>query len=149
MKLHALLVVLAAGLLVAADAPKDDAGKKEQEKLQGKWSAVSGERDGQKAPDTEIGQIKLEFKDGKMFINIANETKEIATLKVDGSKKPKTVDLDLTEGPDKGKKAQGIYEVDGDNLKLCVAKPGKDRPTEFATKAGSETTLLVLKKDKS
>ena len=154
MRTHALAAALAAALLVAADTPKDDAGKKEPagqkdlDRMQGTWSAVSGERDGNKAPETELKQFKIVIKDDKMTLLVGEPT-ELATFKLDPAKKPKAVDLDLQAGQDKGKTAHGIYDLEGDTLKICMAKPGKDRPTEFTTKAGSDTTLLVLKRDKS
>jgi hypothetical protein len=46
-------------------------------------------------------------------------------------------------GDDGGGK--GIYELNGDTLKSCVASPGKERPTEFSAKAGSGHTLRVFK----
>ena len=41
----------------------------------------------------------------------------------------------------------GIYELKGDDLKMCVGMDG-DRPKEFATQAGINTMLFVLKRDK-
>jgi hypothetical protein len=52
MKLHALVLVGAA-LLLAADTPKEDAAKKELQKLQGTWTAVESQMEGLK--DTKIG----------------------------------------------------------------------------------------------
>jgi uncharacterized protein (TIGR03067 family) len=47
----------------------------------------------------------------------------------------------------------GIYEIDGDMLKLCFGVESKSRPTEFATKANDGHFFAVLKrvkrKDKS
>jgi hypothetical protein len=42
----------------------------------------------------------------------------------------------------------GIYELDGDNLKICLALPGKDRPMVFATAAENAQQLVVYKRDK-
>jgi uncharacterized protein (TIGR03067 family) len=41
----------------------------------------------------------------------------------------RAIDYDMTEGPTKGEKHLGIYELDGDTVKFCFAAPGKDRPT--------------------
>ena len=43
---------------------------------------------------------------------------------------------------------QGIYALDGDDLKICFAPPGEKRPTEFVTQGGSSEQLVVLKRDK-
>ncbi len=67
------------------------------------------------------------------------------TFKLDPSKKPKAMDLTLEK---KGKKetALFIYELDGDNLKLCWRKPGGKRPTHFTSK--DTGGLMILKRNK-
>ena len=52
--------------------------------------------------------------------------------------------------PDDDKKpfVLGTYELDGDKFKLCVAAPGKDRPTEFTSKEGSGQTLSTWEREK-
>jgi hypothetical protein len=47
-----------------------------------------------------------------------------------------------------GKKVRGIYELDGDTLRFCVAPPDKDRPTEFTSRKGSGYTLRVFRRVK-
>jgi hypothetical protein len=42
-----LWLVLSVGLLVAAEGPIDDAAKKQVQNLQGTWTVVSAEREGQ------------------------------------------------------------------------------------------------------
>ena len=49
------------------------------------------------------------------------------TLKIDPSKKPKTIDMTITEGrrdEDKGKELHGIYELEKDALKWSTSEPG-------------------------
>ena len=49
-----------------------------------------------------------------------------------------------TEGRDGTEK--GIYAVEGDTLKLCLSTQGGKRPTEFATKTGTDELLIVLRR---
>ena len=42
----------------------------------------------------------------------------------------------------------GIYELDGDTYKFCLAPAGKPRPTEFTSKEGSGHSLGVSKREK-
>jgi uncharacterized protein (TIGR03067 family) len=116
--------------------------KKDQEKLQGKWSVVSAERDGQ-AHD-KIKDDKLVIASDRITITKASGNEEPAvTFTLDATKKPKHIDVMVS-----GMTMQAIYELDGDNLKLCFARPGAERPGDFTTKAGSERMLVVLKRDK-
>jgi hypothetical protein len=39
----------------------------------------------------------------------------------------------------------GIYEIQGDTLKLCLIDRDQPRPTEFQSETGSRVTYLVLK----
>jgi uncharacterized protein (TIGR03067 family) len=70
-----------------------------------------------------------------------------AKITIDPSKKPKTIDYDMSEGFTKGQKQLGIYELDGDTFKACFGKPGADRPTDF--KPGEGRTVSVWKREKS
>lgn len=67
---------------------------------------------------------------------------------VDPSKSPKTIDVTITEGDNKDKTMKGIYEIDGDNYKVCYAPFGKDRPKEFSSKGEEGLVLSVWKRDK-
>ena len=71
-----------------------------------------------------------------------------AKITIDPSKKPKTIDYQMTDGFTKGKTQLGIYEVDGDTFKSCFGKPGTERPTEFTSKPGDGRTLSVWKREK-
>ncbi len=71
-----------------------------------------------------------------------------AKITVDPSRKPRTIDYQMTEGFTKGKRQLGIYEVDGDTFKACFGKPGAERPTDFASKPGDGSTLSVWKRGK-
>jgi uncharacterized protein (TIGR03067 family) len=134
--------VLTTGVLLVSGVLAQD--KKEIEKLEGKWVVVSAERDG-KAWDTVKGAVRVNT--GDKYVLTPKEGKGIpGTMKIDPSKKPKTMDMSSTEGNFKDKTLLGIYEVDGDTLRICFAEPGKERPTEFASKAG--VVLVIHKREK-
>lgn len=71
---------------------------------------------------------------------------QVGTQKLDPSKSPKTIDMTLTEGPNKGAVMLGIYEIDGDTLKACFDPQGKKRPTEFKSAPGSAHFLNIHKR---
>ena len=140
-------------MLGSADASADGengALKKELHAMAGTWRAVSVERDGKAAPGEALKELVMTRDvSGKVVIR----RREMVVLesmvkKLDPSKKPKTIDMEQVVGEHKGKIIQGIYEIDGDTLRVCLAQPGKERPTEFSAKAGSSNALAVYKREK-
>ena len=133
------ILILSAGLLLAADA-KDDVAA-EIKKLEGTWIVESFESKG-KVSDKEKGQEFIVTAD-KMGLKKPNGKIEEVSYTIDPAKKPKVIDLSA------GKEMiPGIYELDGDTLKICFAEDSKDRPTEFATKEDNRNRLMVLKRQK-
>ena len=43
-------------------------------------------------------------------------------------------------------KVLGIYELKGDDLKICLSLANAPRPTEFSATAKNEQSLMVLKR---
>lgn len=65
---------------------------------------------------------------------------------VDPTKSPKQIDFTFLDGPNKGQKCLGVYELKGESLWVCVQDPGGkgDRPTEFAAGRTKDQSFLVL-----
>ncbi len=139
-----VLLVIAAGLLVAGDSAKKDV-QKELEKFRGTWKFVSVEHDGQSMPKAQLQDGRLTLK-GDQFTYTQGANTLHGTFKVDPAKKPKTIDITFTDGPDKGKILQGIYELKGDTYKACLGMKEKDRPKEFRSQTGSGHVLEVLQR---
>ncbi len=145
----AAVALLAAGLLLAAD--KDEDAKKDLKKLEGTWVMVSGEKDGEKVADENVKASKITWKGAEATIETPHQSKEPfkATTTLDPTKKPKEMDWVRSTGPDAGKPMHAIYEfIDEDTYRVCFAPAGKDRPKEFATKAGTGHMLHVWKRMK-
>jgi uncharacterized protein (TIGR03067 family) len=70
------------------------------------------------------------------------------TFKLDPSKNPKQIDMKVVERS--MDTFHGIYELAGDNLKLCCFETNVERPTKFATDPAQKGTqfLFVLKRQK-
>jgi len=142
------IIVLFAGFALGADDPKGDAAKKELALCEGEWGVVSIEQDGKPLPEMYVKGSKRTFKDSELTVFVGGELYMKAKCSVDPSKKPKTIDYAVTEGPYKGQTLLGIYEIVDDTMKTCFAAPGKDRPTAFASKPGDGLTFSVWKKEK-
>ena len=152
MRLHAVVILglgcLVAALTIGTAGAQDDAAKKELKKLEGTWATVSIEAAGQKVTEEEkIKTRKLTTTGDKYRLKVGDETVQ-GTIEINPSKKPKTIDVKPDSGNNKGKTLLGIYELDGDSLKVCLAPAGKDRPTAFATAAENAQQLVVYKREK-
>ena len=134
-------------LVVAAPAPPEK-DKKDEEKIQGTWTIVSAQSGGENKPADETKAIKFIIK-GDLITIQDPKREEKATFKLDSTKKPKTIDLIPSEKEGKGEPVLGIYELKDDDLKICFVHGGKGgRPTEFASKADTNLSLIVLKRAK-
>ncbi len=140
MKLRRLAMAVLAVLTACGPALSDDKDKKD--KLDGTWIMESGERNGQPLPDDVAKTLKLTIMGEKLKIEAQGNERE-GTIKIDAGKKPKEIDITVGE-----RMTKGIYELDGDTLKICHARPNGERPTEFSAKEGTNQMMMVLKREK-
>ncbi len=141
------LIVLATFTISLVFAADDEAIKKDLAQLQGEWTMVSGSADGQSMSEDMLKQMKRVCKGDEITVTMGDQVFLKAKITIDPSKKPKTIDYDMTEGFSKGKKQLGIYELNGDTFKACFNSAGAERPTEF--KAGDGLTFSEWKRKKS
>jgi uncharacterized protein (TIGR03067 family) len=116
--------------------------------LQGEWTAVSGEMDGNPLPEAYVKNGHRIVKASEVTVRFGEYIFMKAVFTVDATKSPNHIDYTIAEGPEKGKVRQGIYEIDGNTFKSCMSPPGKPRPTTFEGKAGDGQTFSVWKKQK-
>jgi uncharacterized protein (TIGR03067 family) len=128
----------------------EDATKKELEKLAGTWRLVSSEKDGKKAPEDELKEVKFIIAGDKYTVQRAGKTVEEGTVRIDPTKKPRTIDIYPVKP--EGKVQMGIYEWDGDDsLRVCSTHPGtaQTRPSLFSTTEGTGHVMSVGKREKA
>jgi uncharacterized protein (TIGR03067 family) len=126
--------VLAASLLATVSTAQKDSAK-DADKLQGSWSSTTVVTEGVAVPADQLKKApRTLVVQGDQFTLKSGENKLVGAFRLDPTKSPRTVDLVLTEGPDKGRTVQGIYELDGDHLRVCYDPTGKSRPADFSTK---------------
>src|SRR5207249_724608 len=148
MKIIRIAVLIGVAAVSSAWAEENGAVKKDLAQLQGEWSMVSGSADGQPMPDEMRKQMKRVCKGDETTTTMGGQMFIKAKITIDPSKKPKTIDYQMTDGFTKGKKQMGIYEVEGDTFKSCFAKPGAERPADFSSARGDGRTLSVWKREK-
>ena len=147
-------LLLTTGLLVVAEGHgKAAAPMGDLDKLQGTWLTVSLVSDGktlvdEKDPPKEGPTTKLAYEGDRWMVKVGDKTVASGTTKIDSTKTPKEIDVMDESGMQNGKTKFGIYELDEDMYKYCLAPAGKPRPTEFASKAGSGHSLGVSKREK-
>src|SRR5262249_38306491 len=122
--------------------------KKDLEKLQGTWKVVSVEHGG-KSPEN-AGEFSLTVEKDTFTIKHGDEIYTKGTVKLETSKKLKTIDMTVTEARkdgDKGKVSLGIYELTKDGLKWSFGEPGaEERPKEFASPEGKKNIFVTFSK---
>jgi uncharacterized protein (TIGR03067 family) len=145
--MKAVIAVLAVALVAGGDKP--DPAKADKEKMQGTWTMTESLRDGEEAiPEEDRKELRLTIKDNKRTIKVRDEVVSEATYTLDATTKPKGITIKVDTGPLKDKELPGIYELDGDKLKICLNLTGKDRPKEFKSENGSGTLLQVFQRVK-
>jgi uncharacterized protein (TIGR03067 family) len=112
------------------------------ERLQGTWNVVSMEMDGQKMSG---GGARIVVR-GNRFTAIAMGATYEGTVAVHPATAPRSFDLRFEEGPEKGNTNFGIYELDGDTWRVCLATRGSERPKEFAAPPGTGIALETLQR---
>jgi uncharacterized protein (TIGR03067 family) len=146
MKVRLLALLLVGPVLIAAAAGGD--GK--EKKRDGTWVAVAMEQDGVKLPAGMVKKlaIKLVVTGDKYKVIFGGKVGEQGTSKDDWTKKPATIDVNPTEGPNQGKTILAIVAIEGDSMKVCYDVEGKERPKSFTTKEGSGHLLINYEREK-
>jgi uncharacterized protein (TIGR03067 family) len=128
-------------VIVPGPAPGDETGdkdkaiKREMKLLEGSWVKVSRVADSEEVPRLpgedplrlmlKEGKFTIEFKDGKVV--------DDGKFKIDPTAKPKSLDMSGRGGNE----MPGVYELTKDELRICSAPRGKERPTKIESKKGS------------
>ena len=97
-------------------------------------------------PADDLKGLTVTFAGDKYTVKKGDEVIQVGTQKLDPSKSPKAIDVKVTEGLNKGAVMLGIYEINGDTLKVCFDAEGKKRPTQFKSAPASKTFVNVHKR---
>jgi uncharacterized protein (TIGR03067 family) len=107
----------------------------ERERLQGSWTFVSGQR---AAHLLLVGDhFTVKFDNGDIYLG---------TFILHQSRRPKVMEMQIVEGPDRhrGKTALAIYELDGPHLIWCSCEPGKDEQLHAFPPEGDRQHLCII-----
>jgi uncharacterized protein (TIGR03067 family) len=153
MKSCLVKLLAVAGLLIAmatfatADDAKDEAIKKDRKQMEGTWRATALIVNGETFTQENANALTVvNGADGTWIIRDRGTEKSKGTSTIDPTKSPKNIDITPSGGQDKGVTYLGIYELGENTRKVCIAKSGKEQPTEFSSKPGSEYILVIFER---
>jgi uncharacterized protein (TIGR03067 family) len=143
------LLALGVARLAGADEPIGIEARKTLDALQGRWTMVSFEVNGESIPEEQVttGSLVVEH---DRYMPALGDKRASFSMKLDPAADPKAIDFTVTDGPQKGTTLKGIYTLMGDQFTVCRGlTPENVRPTEFATGAESGSALVVWKRVKT
>ncbi|TWT95216.1 hypothetical protein Pla108_33590 [Botrimarina colliarenosi] len=117
------------------------------ESLQGTWTLVQGEVNGEPLTETQLQEGKLVIDGDHYEVSLPDQELMTGVQVLDEASGVKTIDITGDNGAGKGQTCLGLYELDGDEFRVAFAPPGKDRPSEMTTPPGSGHWLHVWKRD--
>ena len=134
-------VCLATLSILFSSAAAEDESDKDLKKMAGDWVPVVMQLNGKKQPEGVMKSIKLTINGDKYNTVVGKELDEGA-LKLDATKMPREMDITTSVGENKGKPIPCIYEIKGNELKVCYGLNGTARPADF--KAGEDGNGVVM-----
>jgi uncharacterized protein (TIGR03067 family) len=137
------VLILAAALILPACGSTGETARTDHDRMQGTWTVLSWETGGERYPAEKFNNLRVEIA-GDRFVFHEGKTTWEMEFKLNPGSNPKSIDLTPPDGPAN----PGIYELEGDTLKVCFNK-GQERPKDFTTSAEGERTSFVLKREKS
>ena len=69
---------------------------------------------------------------GDRFTSTGMGAEYAGKIDLDPLQSPRQIDMKFDEGPEAGNTNRGIYELDGDTWRLCLATSGAVRPADFS-----------------
>lgn len=132
------VVLLAASCILSAG----DATKKDLDRIQGEWKPVSVTINGERVNAKVFSADRMLIKN-KAFVQKAGGKTVAGTFELDASKSPPHIDEESPGPEEQPIKSVGIYELDGDTLKVCYAVAPKARPRAFKAEEGSFQALVI------
>jgi uncharacterized protein (TIGR03067 family) len=150
MKYAFFALFLLGGITIAAD---DAESKKLLRNLEGSYKVTAVEKSGDPPPKEFLESLeKVTIKGNKFAITFRGGGKaeeKSATIDVDATKTPATINLKPDDGEKRNETVVGIVQIEEDTVKICWADGAKSpRPTRFETNKENKQFMLTLQRTK-
>jgi uncharacterized protein (TIGR03067 family) len=140
-----ILAVLMSAFLLGGEGP----AKTDLDKLQGTWVLVSMETEGHDVAAEDFKDWTAVYEQNHLTLRAGDRVRRRGFITLDPVRRPKAINTWDQDGPYEDQTVPGIYELEGDTLRLCFARPGQERPKEFTTKSGTAFLVCIYKKHKN
>jgi uncharacterized protein (TIGR03067 family) len=146
LRVGALMGVFGMATVLMANPPAAAPVASDLDKVQGYWKPLQCDYEGAPAMPADLmkqvtvvfdkSEYHLYFKDAKAPMGQPSVLRlALANIALDAA--TKSITFEFADGPLKGKKSHGIYELAGNQLKLCYGPVEKPKPTKFESPARS------------
>ena len=120
----------------AGVAAKGDSGKPKAS-LDGVWTGVNVQIDGEPIPLNEYQPLRVVFTKNKFTLRMRGKTIFDSDYVVDAGKTPSTIDI----GGEK--RTLGIYRLEGDKLTIAIGESEEKRPEKFTYGSTTSPRMLI------
>jgi uncharacterized protein (TIGR03067 family) len=141
---------LANGLVAFRRPAAGGAARKEADRLQGTWTTIAAESDGQLHREEKRIE-KWTINGGRWSVKLDGEVTQEGTYKiVETGDKLVKVDFTVTDGYKQGDTWIAVYQIDGDRMKMngCYVSESRVRPKVLGTRDGDGYYLRTMRKEK-
>jgi len=122
-------------------------GHQNRGELDGTWKVIESISDGHSVERAK--DVKLIFTEATLVILSPDGTrKDECSITLYCDRRPKAIDISLIEDGAVARTSLGIYDLEGDSLRICHSEQpdAKERPTDFDASKGSGLVLIRLKR---
>ncbi len=134
----ALIAVMACAAMTGLATAK---AEEEKSPLEGTWSVVSMADKGETLPESVVRNARFVFSGNKLTVRIREKVIVQTEFTIDATQSPPTIRMVYG-----GKSTAGIWQLEGDDLRICLGNSVDQIPTEFASQANSPNRMLVVLK---
>ncbi len=116
-------------------------GEENKVSLEGTWSVVSMADRGKTLPKSATQGVRFVFSGDKLTMRVLEKVIAETEFTADATHSPPTIRMTYAGNP-----TLGIYQLDGDDLKICLSGSADEGPTKFASEADSPNRMLIVLK---